>query len=80
MNAKTLLAAVVVAGAALAGASQASAMPVGPQPAGNAIEQVRFGCGPGWHPNRWGRCVPNFRRYAPPPRRYYRRNWRHRRW
>lgn len=78
MNAKTILAAVVVAGAALAGASQASAMPVGPQPAGNAIEQVRFGCPPGWHPNPWGRCVRN---WAPPRHRAWRRyERRHHRW
>lgn len=23
------------------------------------VEQVAWGCGPGWHPNPWGRCVPN---------------------
>ncbi|UCI31482.1 GCG_CRPN prefix-to-repeats domain-containing protein [Mesorhizobium sp. B4-1-4] len=23
------------------------------------VEHVRWGCGIGWHPNRWGRCVPN---------------------
>ena len=23
------------------------------------IVQVAGGCGRGWHPNRWGRCVPN---------------------
>ena len=24
-----------------------------------AIVQVAGRCGRGWHPNRWGRCVPN---------------------
>ncbi|MFT4097805.1 MAG: hypothetical protein QM651_11835 [Rhodoblastus sp.] len=68
MNAKTLFAAVVVAGAAVVGASQASAMPVAPQSSTSGIDLVRMGCGPGWHPNwRTGRCVPNrspyYRRY-----------------
>ncbi|WP_370880064.1 GCG_CRPN prefix-to-repeats domain-containing protein [Labrys monachus] len=33
------------------------------------VIKVAGGCGPGWHPNPWGRCVPNRRVYghAPPP-------------
>ncbi|TGT15297.1 hypothetical protein EN817_32650, partial [Mesorhizobium sp. M3A.F.Ca.ET.174.01.1.1] len=45
-----------------AAASAASAMPVAPvAPAPAMIEHVAWGCGPGWHPNYWGRCVPNRR-------------------
>lgn len=25
----------------------------------SAIQQVGWRCGPGWHMNGWGRCVPN---------------------
>jgi hypothetical protein len=66
VNMKTTLAALGLAGAALFGAGQASAMPMSAAPgalAASAIETVRFGCGPGWHPNPWGRCVPNARAY-----------------
>ena len=32
------------------------------------IVQVAGGCGPGLHPNRWGRCVPNrYSYYGPRP-------------
>ncbi|WP_434725097.1 GCG_CRPN prefix-to-repeats domain-containing protein [Mesorhizobium sp. RIZ17] len=45
-----------------AAASAASAMPIAPvAPAPAMIEHVAWGCGPGWHPNHWGRCVPNRR-------------------
>ena len=88
MNIKTIFAAAILSGAALAGASQASAMPfsaqVGAETAG--IEHVAYGCGPGFAPNRWGRCAPIMRpRYVRPyyaPRVYrrpmpygYRRHW-----
>jgi hypothetical protein len=66
VNIKTMLAALGLAGAAIIGASQASAMPMAATPgalAAGAIETVRYGCGPGWHPNPWGRCVPNARAY-----------------
>lgn len=48
-------------------ASAASAMPMTPlAPAAPAlVERVAWGCGPGWHPNRWGRCVPYRRVYYP---------------
>ncbi|RWE27838.1 MAG: hypothetical protein EOS78_32700 [Mesorhizobium sp.] len=37
-----------------------AAMPMVAQPAAPVlIEHVAWGCGPGWHPNPWGRCVPN---------------------
>ncbi|PBB80395.1 hypothetical protein CK218_13540 [Mesorhizobium sp. WSM3879] len=44
-----------------AAASAASAMPIAPVAAPAIVEHVAWGCGPGWHPNRWGRCVPNRR-------------------
>jgi len=45
-----------------AAASAASAMPIAPiAPAPALVEHVAWGCGPGWHPNYWGRCVPNRR-------------------
>ncbi|TPI45838.1 hypothetical protein FJ417_32280 [Mesorhizobium sp. B3-1-7] len=45
-----------------AAASAASAMPIAPAaPAPALIERVAWGCGPGWQPNHWGRCVPNRR-------------------
>jgi hypothetical protein len=55
--------AVVLAGAfAISAAAPASATPLAPslptEQASNII-QVAGGCGRGWHPNRWGRCVPN---------------------
>src|SRR5262249_56491961 len=40
----------------------ASATPLAPSLASEHatnIVQVSGGCGWGWHPNRWGRCVPN---------------------
>ena len=46
--------------------------PVG-QPATNVV-QVAGGCGPGLHPNRWGRCAPNrygYNRARPAWRGYY---------
>nr|WP_297300082.1 hypothetical protein [uncultured Methylovirgula sp.] len=39
------------------------------------VEQVAWGCGPGWHPNPWGRCVPN----GPGWGAYYYGGW-HRPW
>ncbi|MDX8453117.1 hypothetical protein RFM98_10150 [Mesorhizobium sp. VK9D] len=45
-----------------AAASAASAMPIASvAPASAMIEHVAWGCGPGWHPNHWGRCAPNRR-------------------
>ncbi|MDX8443158.1 GCG_CRPN prefix-to-repeats domain-containing protein [Mesorhizobium australafricanum] len=45
-----------------AAASAASAMPIASvAPPSAMIEHVAWGCGPGWHPNHWGRCVPNRR-------------------
>ena len=63
-------------GASLVGAEQASAMPIVPSVAAAShlqIEQAGWRCGPGWHVNPWGRCVPA-RRWGPRPMyRHYRR-------
>lgn len=57
-------AALAIGGTVAAGAASAMPMmPAGPAPA--MVEQVAWGCGPGWHPNRWGRCVPYRRVYYP---------------
>ncbi len=69
MMKKVLFAAVVAAGAAFGATSQASAMPLANDvgAAGAQVELARYGCGPGWTPNRWGRCVR-----AAPPRHHWR--------
>src|SRR5204863_355504 len=63
---------VALAGAlAVIGAASASAAPVIPNPGteqASNIVPAAWGCGRGWHPNRWGHCVPN--RYG-----YYRPYW-----
>lgn len=65
-------------------ATAATATPLAPVPlTGTAIvQEVAFGCGPGFHPNPWGICRPNWgwgrpRVYGPGwgyarPRPYYR--------
>ncbi len=75
MNIKTMLAVAVLSASALAGASPASAMPFAPA-SGDAplVQNVAWGCGPGWRPNRWGRCVPFGPVYGRPF--YRRRMWR----
>ena len=73
------LSAVILAlGMAAGSLSAAHAMPVATETvkANSDIVKVRFGCGPGWHPNRWGRCVPN-RRPPPPPRWFYHNHHHH---
>lgn len=56
--------ALALVGAMAAGAS-ASAMSVGPAVADKSplLQDVRDGCGRGYRPNDWGRCVPE--RYQP---------------
>lgn len=67
MSVKSLVAALaLVGGVGLASAAQAapvSAVPAGTL-AGAAVETVAYGCGPGWIPNRWGRCRPMYRPYG----------------
>ncbi len=70
---KTIFLAAALLGASLVGAETAGAMPVAPVTgaAQNApIEQAGWRCGPGWHANPWGRCVPNHRRGWGPYRRH----------
>ena len=57
-------------GQAAPAAGAASAMPMAPVAAPTLVEHVAWGCGPGWHPNHWGRCVPN-RRVAYPSYYYW---------
>jgi len=59
-----------VAALALAGveAPAAMALPVAPLADGAAApltQEVGWRCGPGWHADPWGRCVPH--RRPPPP-------------
>jgi hypothetical protein len=49
-----------VGGLALAAAATAQAAPSAPAPTGqHNIITAAGGCGPGFHPNPWGRCVPH---------------------
>jgi hypothetical protein len=58
--------------------SAAQAMPVSPvqNQVSSTVTQIGWRCGPGWHVNPWGRCVPSRRFYGP----RWRRGWRHRHW
>ena len=57
-----------IAFAAGLGIASAQAMPVAPlHDTAGPVTQVGWRCGPGWHVNGWGRCVPN--------RRFYGRGW-----
>ena len=60
---KLVLAAAVALGALTASVTASSAMSIGTPASGasSLVQDVRWGCGPGWHPNPWGRCVPNRR-------------------
>ena len=57
---KILIAAALALAGAFALAAPASAMTVGPVGAGKSplVQDVRDGCGRGFRPNNWGRCVP----------------------
>ncbi len=62
MRAKVLgLAAAVAGGLGIATAANAAPISVGPIQSKELIETVAGGCGPGWHPNRFGDCRPNDR-------------------
>src|SRR5260370_38799289 len=61
----TLVGAIGLAVSALS----ASAAPIAPAmttPNASNIVQVAGGCGWGFHPNRWGRCIPNHYGYYRP--------------
>ena len=50
----------LISALALCAAASANAAPNAPAPANQQnIIAVAGGCGGGFHPNRWGRCVPN---------------------
>jgi hypothetical protein len=61
-----VLAIVMAVGVGLLGVGGASAAPVSGKAIAQAADQassvtkVWGGCGPRWHRNRWGRCVPNW--------------------
>ena len=57
---KTILAATLAIAGLTATVQTSSAMSLGSAaPAASPLVQdVAWGCGPGWHPNPWGRCVP----------------------
>ena len=62
---KTIIAASFALTGLAASVGPSSAMPAAPAPpaASPLVQDVRWGCGPGWQPNRWGRCVPAPRAY-----------------
>jgi hypothetical protein len=84
MLSKYILPIVIAAGTLMAAGSASSAMPMAsPSVASAPIVDVGWRCGPRWHMNRWGRCVPNrpviivrpgYRHYWHP------RYWHHRHW
>lgn len=58
-----MIAIVMAATASLIGSAAASAAPANGQAIAQAADHASYvndvagGCGPGWHRNRWGRCV-----------------------
>jgi hypothetical protein len=59
--------ALIAAAGLFATVGASSAMPVAPtqqRTESGLLQDVRWGCDPGWAPNRWGRCVPIRRYYA----------------
>ncbi|HVW54726.1 MAG TPA: hypothetical protein VHC00_03505 [Rhizobiaceae bacterium] len=61
MFAKIALATAVSAGTLAFSAVASSAMPMASlsAPGAFSVQTIAWGCGVGWHPNPWGRCVPN---------------------
>jgi hypothetical protein len=82
---KVVCAAATFVGANIATVATSSAMPISPEPqmtASTLVQQAGWRCGPGWHVNPWGRCVPNRWGYGPRWRygwgyRRYGGPWRH---
>lgn len=58
---RSLAFAAAAVGGLMMTAGVAPAMPLAPATpaASDAVQDIAWGCGPGWHPNYWGRCVPN---------------------
>ena len=72
------IAAVMAAGLGLATSVNAAPLSFDPSKQTRSDAEVEFvagGCGPGFHPNPWGRCRPNDRGYGyggyDGPRRFY---------
>lgn len=60
---KIIFAAALAVAGLVATVETSSAMTPAPAARGasSLVQDVRWGCGPGWHPNRWGRCVRDAR-------------------
>jgi len=56
-----------------------SAVPI-PIQSGGPIETVGWRCGPAWHMNRWGNCVPNHRVMMRPVGHWHAGFWFRHRW
>ena len=83
MFTKYFLPIALAAGTLTLSAVGSEAMPlVKPGAAPLPIETVGWRCGPGWHMNRWGRCVPNGRVIIRPMhvRHWHPGFWHHGRW
>ena len=83
MFTKYFLPVALAAGTLMLSGAGAQAMPMAkPSAAPLPIETVGWRCGPGWHANRWGRCVPNGRRFIRPVhvRHWHPGFWYHGRW
>ncbi|RJT38846.1 hypothetical protein D3227_15565 [Mesorhizobium waimense] len=60
MLTKHILPLALAAGTLMLSAAGSQAMPMAkPTAASLPIESVGWRCGPRWHVNRWGNCVPN---------------------
>ena len=66
---RKLLVATLSSGVMFGTMMAAQAMPMAGAPATIAgdIQQVAYGCGPGWRPGPYGRCVPMARPYYGAP-------------
>ncbi|CDX26211.1 conserved exported hypothetical protein [Mesorhizobium sp. ORS 3324] len=82
MLTKYFLPLALAAGTLLLSAAGSQAMPMAkPSAAPLPVETVGWRCGPGWHVNRWGRCVPNGRMVIRPVRHWHPGYWgAHHRW
>lgn len=73
---KLIMAAATFVSASFVAIESASAMPLASPEASasSLVQNVGWRCGPGWHVNPWGRCVPN-RRWGYGPRYRHWRRW-----
>lgn len=73
----------LAAGTLMLSVAGSQAMPMAkPSASPLPIETIGWRCGPGWHMNRWGRCVPNGRVIIRPMhvRHWHPGFWYHGRW